>query len=899
LIEDLEPRRLLAVFVPPGFSEQPVLSGLNFPTAVEFAPGGAIFVAERAGVIKCFSGERDQSPTSFNLDPAPVPDPDHPYVLTDGDRGLNGLALHPNFAQNHYVYTFFSKHFDEAGADGAIIMRFTAVPNGNRYDLSRASAVTLKTGWFSVDGSHNNGNLMFGPDGMLYAGCGDGTNPANVDVTSPLPTDIGPGAPHGALKAQALRAVQLGITGNDYNTSLAGSIIRINPDTGEAAPGNPVDYGDGNARSIIAFGMRNPFRFGFRGSSELFVGDVGWNTWEEINRIGLTGDFVENGSWPAMEGDAPVPGYDLLQQRLVEDNLDFPGITPYFQYKHGISIDGEDPAAGASVTGIAFNSGGGLGADYDGAMFFADYARQAIFVVKAQYLNDATITSTPNAVGLFESNTQTRPVELEIHNGALYYVDIGNDVNQGDVYAITTGSGGPIEPIDPIQPVPGPMPHLVVTPHPPGHPTSAYHVGDRFDFTVDVDVHWDLKIVHLGHPHHFGGDFGGDLHFTDPDPEPGHSHRQGYFNIRDHDQPSHYELTVTAFDGGAQAVALLTPARIPYHFAINGLGSVTAPVPMRIGVAGTHLEFDSQDDEGSATIPAGGHLVFSAEDRFEGSDGNGYAFVSWTLPDGTHDSDRIQDFSTAEIDPGNTQNWVANYQPVVQHSWNPQPYTTGQQIPAVGLDSGGEGAAYHDTGAINSGPDDTYRHDDGIDTFPTSDPGGSANHVVTFTRPGEWFEFTIHVSLTRRYRLLYRTANRFGDGTFKVGFRKDNGPPSVFDDLPLPQTGGFDTFQTSQTAGTLQLGAGDYVMRVEMKHPATNGYFGSFNWFRLNVVETVPIDEQPVDEQPVEQASVMQQRAPAPPRGTRDDSESWLAQLLDARLGQSEGLLGLPVGDSV
>ena len=87
--------------------------------------------------------------------------------------------------------------------------------------------------------------------------------------------------------------------------SLDGSIIRVDPLTGAGLPDNPfASSPDEDARRIIAYGLRNPFRFGFRpGTEELWVGDVGWNTWEEINRVRDVNDgVVENFGWPCYEG---------------------------------------------------------------------------------------------------------------------------------------------------------------------------------------------------------------------------------------------------------------------------------------------------------------------------------------------------------------------------------------------------------------------------------------------------------------------------------------------------------------------------------------------------------------------------------------------------------------------
>ena len=95
--------------------------------------------------------------------------------------------------------------------------------------------------------------------------------------------------------------------------NLDGTIIRIDPASGAALPDNPLSgSGDANARRIVTQGLRNPLRFAFRpGTSELWVGDVGWATWEEINRIDNPLDgSVKNFGWPCYEGDGTQPAYD-------------------------------------------------------------------------------------------------------------------------------------------------------------------------------------------------------------------------------------------------------------------------------------------------------------------------------------------------------------------------------------------------------------------------------------------------------------------------------------------------------------------------------------------------------------------------------------------------------------
>src|SRR5262249_9267502 len=178
--------------------------------------------------------------------------------------------------------------------------------------------------WCQQFPSHSIGTLLFGRDGALYAGAGDGASFNNVDYGQygatyagdqpnpcgdpPAPAGTAlhpPTAEGGALRSQSVRRT-------DGPATLDGAIIRIDPDTGQGLPDNPfAASSDPNARRIVAYGLRNPFRFTQRpGTDELWIGDVGWNTWEEINRLTApAGSASRNFGWPCYEGTGPQGGY--------------------------------------------------------------------------------------------------------------------------------------------------------------------------------------------------------------------------------------------------------------------------------------------------------------------------------------------------------------------------------------------------------------------------------------------------------------------------------------------------------------------------------------------------------------------------------------------------------------
>jgi glucose/arabinose dehydrogenase len=322
-----------AATLPSGFAEQIVFSGLDKPTKVAFAPDGRVFVAEKKGTIKVFDSLSDPSPTLFaDLST---------NVYNYEDEGLLGLALPPNFPSNPYVYVSYVYDAPKGGTAPVFNDRCPTPSTGCVVSgrVSRLQAAgnqatgaeqVLVNDWCTQFESHAIGNLAFGPDGALYVSGGDGSTAAYTDwgqSGSPVnPCGDPPGGVGGAMsppsaEGGALRAQDLRTSGDP--TGLSGTMIRIDPATGAAKTDNPL-YGsttDANARRIVAYGLRNPFRWTFRpGTSEVWFGDVGWRNWEEINRlVNPLASTVTNFGWPCYEGDRRQPGYDSADLALCEN----------------------------------------------------------------------------------------------------------------------------------------------------------------------------------------------------------------------------------------------------------------------------------------------------------------------------------------------------------------------------------------------------------------------------------------------------------------------------------------------------------------------------------------------------------------------------------------------------
>ena len=331
--------------LPAGFVEETVFTGLSSPIDVEFSPDGRILVAEKKGTIQVFDSLTDTSPDTLadlNVN-----------VYNFWDRGLLGIALHPNFPATPYVYVLYTYDAEIGGtaptwgsagvysdpcpsppgatADGCVVSgrlsRLTV--SGNQMT---GSEVVLIEDWCQQYPSHSIGDLAFGADGMLYASSGDGASFNSVDYgqdgTPVNPCGDPPGGVGGSMspptaEGGALRSQDLRTSGDP--TSLSGTVIRIDPATGLAPLDNPLaGSADPNAQRIVAYGLRNPFRIDFRpGTNDLWLGDVGWSSWEELNRIANPTGGVLNFGWPCYEGGSGTStrqsGYDNANLDICED----------------------------------------------------------------------------------------------------------------------------------------------------------------------------------------------------------------------------------------------------------------------------------------------------------------------------------------------------------------------------------------------------------------------------------------------------------------------------------------------------------------------------------------------------------------------------------------------------
>ena len=458
--------------LPTGFQDELVFGNLEQPTNFRFAADGRVFVAEKPGKILVFENLDDPTPEVF----ADL----RTDVYDNGDRGLLGIALDPKFTEGRpYVYALYTYDhiLGDAGAapkwgtanttgdpcpepnggDACLVsgrlVRLTAEGNHAKPSSAAPEQKQLVEGWCQQFSSHSIGDLHFGPEGDLYVSGGDGASFSNADygqLGSPTANPCGdpPGGKGVALtpptaEGGALRAQNMGL--------LNGKILRIDPDTGEGLPTNPMGTSpDANSRRIVAAGFRNPFRFTFDpATDELYTGNVGSSEIEEIDRFATPPTTLYNSGWPCYEGIERQFQYRDLGLDVCKDlYADEPDSTslPFFNYSHGQSVVPGDECPieyGSAIGGVSFYQGGDFPAKYDGALFFADAVRGCVWVMFPG--TDGRPDPTTTTRFMRESRVYPAVYIEQGPDGDLYYASLSGDEQgaPGGIHRISYNPGAP------------------------------------------------------------------------------------------------------------------------------------------------------------------------------------------------------------------------------------------------------------------------------------------------------------------------------------------------------------------------------------------------------------------------------------------------------------------------
>ena len=386
-----------------------VLEDIPQPTDFAFAPDGRIFIASLDGQVRVAE------------DGQLLPDPFISLPTnSEGQRGLLGLALDPDFERNGYVYLFHTLKTNTADPEGpktSQLIRVTADGNvavpgseqvlvGNIVGTAAQPSCTAfppGTDCLPADGkSHVGGSLRFATDGTLFVGTGDGSFEAENEG-------------------------ELQIAAQDLD-SLAGKILRIYSD-GSAPPDNPFFTGDpGENRSKVwAYGLRNPFRLSLQpGTNVPFVGDVGSGFWEEINVV-LPG---ANLGWPCFEGANRTNSKLAFCEQMYRDGATF---------THPAYTSGRPNALGTALVAGVFYEGDAYPANLQNALFFADWVQNTISAVHFDERNEVVADSRTEVFRRLDAGS---PVDFELHpDGDVYFLSWSRDTQFGDLRHIGVPSG--------------------------------------------------------------------------------------------------------------------------------------------------------------------------------------------------------------------------------------------------------------------------------------------------------------------------------------------------------------------------------------------------------------------------------------------------------------------------
>jgi len=362
----------------PALTLTEVATDLDNPLQIKAAPGNAqrLYIVEQDGLIKVLENGA--------VLPAPFLDL---TSVTNGfiEEGLLGVAFHPDYEQNGRFFVHYSS-FDEPEPNGqhpTTIMEYARSASDPLVADPSPVAVVLKHPTQALN--HNGGSIEFGSDGYLYIAIGDGGDQGDPGCDAKNPAN------------------------------LFGKITRLDVEAAPTADGYPAAPGNPDSQKWYHIGLRNPWRVTFDAcTGELYIADVGQNTWEEVNAIPAESPPLDFG-WPLREGAHDHAGYDGSCPPSSATPTE-----PVAEYQHMGRME--------AVTGGYVYRGWNIPA-LRGTYFYADYTTGRVWVTKV------------------DSGVATEPVEIPALRQGLRISSFGQD-GAGEIYLIDHG-GGAVYRVDP------------------------------------------------------------------------------------------------------------------------------------------------------------------------------------------------------------------------------------------------------------------------------------------------------------------------------------------------------------------------------------------------------------------------------------------------------------------
>lgn len=360
-------------------------AGLSAPIGIVNAGDGSgrLFIIEQPGIIRIYDT------VTATLLPTPFLDISSLVDSTQNEQGLLGLAFSPDYANNGRFFVYYTYDPAGAGLDRSRLARYQV--SGGNANIADATETVLME-FEQDDWNHNGGDMHFGTDGFLYMAIGDGGGSND---------QYGHAQDINSLKGKMLR---IDVDATPSGVGKCGLVANY------AIPaGNPFAGATAGCDEILHIGLRNPWRFSFDAQTgEMMIGDVGQNTWEEIDYAALGATGINFG-WSCREGKHNFSGGNACVSAYTD---------PVLEYSHA--------AGGCSVTGGYVYRGGSL--PLQGRYFYGDYCSDRIWIATrdgASWVSDEWVAAAAilDSISSFGQDEQCNLYVADRNSNKIYRVD--------------------------------------------------------------------------------------------------------------------------------------------------------------------------------------------------------------------------------------------------------------------------------------------------------------------------------------------------------------------------------------------------------------------------------------------------------------------------------------------